>query len=52
MSYTLKDFDKAIKVKHRTGIGVFGDYHQKKEIKIDYIIDPSDNRIKVLERQA
>ena len=49
MSYTLKDFDKAIKVKHRTGIGGFGDYHQKKEIKIDYIIDPSDNRIKVLD---
>tara|TARA_R100000951_G_C2652692_1_gene184921 strand:+ start:20 stop:1141 length:1122 start_codon:yes stop_codon:yes gene_type:complete len=47
MSYTLKDFDKAITVKHKGGMGVSGIYDKKKEIKIDYIID--DNRIKVLD---
>jgi len=48
MSYTLKDFDKAIMVKHTLDPDL-APYHQKKEIKIDYIIDPSDNRIKVLD---
>ena len=52
-SYTLKDFDKTIKIKHVGGIELLDEEDnlviEEIEVKLDYIIDPNDFRVKVLD---